>query len=262
MSTPETLVRARAVRVEFGGRAVLDGVDINLRSGEVLTVVGLNGSGKSTLVRVVVGLQRVQQGSVWRRPSLRIGYTPQQLSPDPRLPISVERFVALGGRASMHRVAEVLDEVGAGAVARTQLADVSGGELHRVLLARALLLRPELLVLDEPMAGVDLAGRSELYRLIGDLRNRYGCGVMMVSHDLHVVMAGTDTVLCLNHHVCCSGPAHSIARDPQFIALFGSDMADVLAVYSHHHDHTHDVHGDTIPLPEHGDHVHSHREHA
>lgn len=251
LNEPSALLVAREVGLRYGQRTALDGVSISLTEGEIVTLVGLNGSGKSSLVRIVVGLVAPHSGSVWRRPGLRIGYTPQHLQCDPRLPLTVEGFVALAGERDRRRVAEVLEEVGAANVRGSQLADISGGELHRVLLARALIRRPDLLVLDEPMAGVDLAGRSELYRLIVELRDRYACGVLMVSHDLHVVMAGTDTVLCLNKHLCCSGHPRSIARNPEFVALFGSELADVLAVYPHHHDHAHDVHGDPVPLPEH-----------
>ena len=248
MASDTPLVEAHNVGLRYGDRIALQGVDFSLGEREIVTLVGLNGSGKSSLVRVVVGLQAPDSGSVRRRPGLRIGYTPQHLQRDPRLPLSVQDFVALAGRIPSRRVAEVLEEVGAADVRRAQLAEISGGELNRVLLARALARRPDLLVLDEPMAGVDLAGRSALYRLIAELRDRHGCGVLMVSHDLHVVMAGTDTVLCLNQHLCCSGPPRSIARNPEFVALFGRELADVLAVYPHHHDHAHDVHGDTVPL--------------
>ncbi len=254
MKPEDTLLEVAGVGLNFGDQAVLDDVTFALHAGEIVTLVGLNGSGKSSLVRIVVGLLRPHRGTVRRRLGLRIGYTPQHLARDPRLPLTVEHFVALGGDGG-RRASAVLEEVGAGRVGRAQLADISGGELHRVLLARALLRRPDLLVLDEPMAGVDLAGRSELYRLIADIRDRYRCGVLMVSHDLHVVMAATDNVLCLNHHVCCTGHPRSIARDPQFIALFGREVADVLAVYPHHHDHAHDVHGEAVPLA-HAEHGH------
>lgn len=243
------LVRLAGVSVAYRGQSVLEGVDLDLRSGRVVTVVGLNGSGKTTLVRVVVGLQRPTAGDIWRRPGLRVGYTPQHLPRDPRMPLTVERFVALGDTRDRERVTAVLEEVGAESVRGAQLAEVSGGEFNRVLLARALLRRPDLLVLDEPMAGVDLAGRSALYRLIATLRERYDCGVLMVSHDLHVVMAATDTVVCLNRHVCCHGAPHAIARDPQFVSLFGRDLSDALAVYTHVHDHVHDVHGEAVSPP-------------
>jgi zinc transport system ATP-binding protein len=242
------LVGAQGVCVNFGGRAVLDEVDLQVAAGEIVTLIGLNGSGKSTLLHVLLGLLEPDRGIVTRAPGLRVGYVPQYVHRDPTLPITVERFLTLGIRASRVQLQKLLDEVGAGRVLDTQLADISGGEFHRVLLARAMLREPQLLVLDEPLAGVDVASQSELYRLIASLRDRYGCGVLLVSHELHVVMAATDRVVCLNHHVCCAGHPHSIARDPQFVSLFGPQVAETMAIYTHHHDHRHDSAGAPVPF--------------
>jgi zinc transport system ATP-binding protein len=244
----DLLVEAKGITVAFGDRAVLDGVDLRLHRGEIVTLIGLNGAGKSTLVRVVLGLLRPDAGTVRLRPGLRVGYAPQHLAVDATLPMTVARFLTLGGRAPRARLEAVLDEVGARHVLDIQLARVSGGEMHRILLARALLRAPDLLVLDEPMSGVDVSGQTELYRLIADIRDRRGCGVLLVSHDLHLVMAATDIVLCLNGHVCCSGHPTAVARDPAFIALFGRRMAETLAVYHHHHDHRHDAGAEAVPL--------------
>jgi zinc transport system ATP-binding protein len=161
----------------------------------------------------------------------------------------VRRFLTLGGPATHQRLQEMLAEVGVGDVLRRSFADLSGGELHRVLLARALLREPDLLVLDEPLAGVDMTGQSELYQLIGVLRDRYGCGVLLVSHDLHVVMAGADRVVCINRHVCCTGHPESVAQHPEFVSLFGRQVAEGLGIYAHHHDHGHGVSGEPVPLP-------------
>ena len=244
----ESLISARGICVQYAGVRVLDKVDVDLKRGEILTLIGLNGAGKSTLVKVLLGLLAPHAGSVTRKPNLRIGYTPQRLITDAAMPMTVSRFMALGGHAPTERVREVLDEVGAENVFNHTLVNLSGGELHRVLLARALLRSPDLLVLDEPLAGVDVTSQSELYRLIARLRDYYHCGVLLVSHDLHVVMAATDTVICLNHHVCCTGHPHSVANHPQFVSLFGKQVAEVLGVYTHHHDHNHDIHGEPVPL--------------
>jgi zinc transport system ATP-binding protein len=254
--TGETLVEARGLTVERDGRRVLDHVDLAVRRGEVVTLVGLNGSGKSTLVKTLLGLVAPSAGEVRRSPGLRIGYTPQSLSLDAVLPLTVARFLTLGGSASRARVAETLEEVGVAALAERQMAQVSGGELHRVMLARALLRAPDLLALDEPMSGVDVSGQSELYRLIAGLRDRYRCGVLLVSHDLHLVMAETDNVVCLNHHVCCTGKPRAVVRNPAFSATFGQAVADALAVYVHAHDHAHDLHGEVAPLGH--EHAHGH----
>jgi zinc transport system ATP-binding protein len=244
----ELLAEARGLTVERDGRRVLDRVDLAVRRGEVVTLVGLNGSGKSTLVKALLGLTAATAGAVWRKPGLRVGYTPQALALDSVLPLTVARFLTLGAAASPARVEEVLAEVGVATLAGRQMAKVSGGELHRVMLARALLREPDLLALDEPMSGVDLAGQSELYRLIAAIQARYRCGVLLVSHDLHLVMAGTDNVVCLNHHVCCTGRPQAVVRDPAFAATFGPAVAQALAIYAHAHDHAHDLHGDVAPL--------------
>lgn len=241
------LIEARGVSVTLGAQRVLDSVHLSVRPGEIVTLIGLNGSGKSTLVRVLVGLLRPDGGCVVRRAGLRIGYSPQHVHRDPTLPLTVERFLRLGAEAPGARLRAVLAEVGAGGVRRRQLAAISGGEFHRVLLARALLREPDLLILDEPLAGVDVAGQQELYALIGDIRQRYGCGVLLVSHDLHVVMADTDMVVCLNHHVCCTGRPESVAEHPEFVSLFGRRAARVLAVYQHAHNHRHDPEGRPLP---------------
>jgi zinc transport system ATP-binding protein len=242
------LIEAHALSVHFRGRAVLDRIDLQVSRGEIVTVIGLNGAGKSTLVRALLGLIAPTGGEVTRQPGLRIGYSPQHLHLDATLPLTVAGFLALGGRASESRLRDTLAEVGVADVLGSQVADISGGELHRVLLARALLRKPDLLVLDEPLAGVDVAGQSELYRLIATIRDRYACGVLLVSHDLHVVMAATDRVVCINHHVCCTGRPEAVTRSPEFVALFGRHVAQGLAVYTHHHDHQHDVAGAPVPL--------------
>jgi zinc transport system ATP-binding protein len=241
----DNLISLERVGVTFAGQNMLQSVELNVRPGEIVTLIGPNGAGKTTLVRVVLGLLKANNGSVWRKPKLRIGYMPQKLHVDPTLPLSVLRFLRLVPGASRANVESALAEVGASHVIDSPLQGVSGGELQRVLLARALLRKPELLVLDEPVQGVDVAGQAELYRLITQLRDRYGCGVLMVSHDLHLVMSTTDQVVCLNRHVCCSGHPEQVSFDPAFVELFGQD-AKSLAIYTHHHDHEHDLHGAVV----------------
>ncbi len=243
----EALVRACAVSVRIGRRRILDRVDLAVRAGEIVTLIGLNGAGKSTLVRVLLGLIPPTEGEVARAPGLRIGYSPQHLHRDAILPITVRRFLTLGGPASTERIEALLDEVGVAGVLDRPLAGLSGGELQRTLLVRALLRKPGLLVLDEPLAGVDVASQGDLYRLIAEIRDRHGCGVLLVSHDLHLVMAATDTVVCLNRHVCCTGRPRAILQHPEFLSLFGADASGVLAVYPHAHDHRHDAKGDPVP---------------
>ncbi len=238
------LVEVRGVSLRFGHRCVLDAVDLVVRTGEIVTLVGLNGAGKSTLIRVILSIVKPDVGEVRRRPGLRIGYSPQHVHRDPILPMTVQRFLTLGVPAPLRKLEAVLHEVGADDILRYPISDISGGEMQRVLLARALLREPELLILDEPLAGVDITSQDELYRLIAEVRDRYGCGVLLVSHDLHLVMAATDTVVCLNRHVCCTGRPHHILQNPEFISLFGPRLSETLAVYHHAHDHRHDALGE------------------
>lgn len=241
----EPLIRLQQVSVGFRQESVLENVQLTVNAGEIVTLIGPNGAGKTTLVRAVLGLLKPDSGSVWRKPRLRIGYMPQKLTVDPTLPLSVLRFLRLVPGVDRHTALAALAEVGAEQVIDSPLQNISGGELQRVLLARALLREPELLVLDEPVQGVDVAGQAELYRLFTELRDRHGCGVLMVSHDLHLVMSTTDQVVCLNRHVCCSGHPEQVSGDPAFVELFGQD-AQSLAIYHHHHDHSHDLHGAVI----------------
>ena len=230
-----------------GDLVVLDEVDLAVRPGEIVTLIGPNGAGKSTLVRVLLGIATPQAGRVLRRPGLRVGYSPQTLSCDPVLPLTVGRFLALGARAPRPELLAVLDRVGMGDALDRPMTGLSGGELRRVVLARALLRAPELLILDEPMSGVDVAGQMELYELVGRIRDETGAGVLLVSHDLHLVMARTDRVVCLDGHVCCAGRPLEVAGDPVFQRLFGQRLSDVMALYAHRpdprcegrHDHHH-----------------------
>ncbi|MFQ5970902.1 MAG: ATP-binding cassette domain-containing protein [Alphaproteobacteria bacterium] len=245
---PEPLVALSGIDVSFGRDRVLDGVELVVFEGEIVTVVGPNGAGKTTLVRVVLGLLRPGAGTVFSRPGVRVGYMPQRLTIDDTLPLTVRRFLSLSGSVPKGRRAVVLEEVGVGRLLDQPVQRISGGEMQRVLLARALLRDPELLVLDEPAQSVDVSGQSEIYSLIGALRHRRGCAVLLVSHDLHLVMAAADRVVCLNRHVCCTGIPQEVREDPAYLALFPTYAGEGLAVYAHDHDHTHDPSGEVMPL--------------
>jgi zinc transport system ATP-binding protein len=242
------LLAARSVSFVRDGRIILENIDIDIAAREIVTLIGPNGAGKTSLVRILLGLVTPDGGEVRRMTNLRIGYAPQRFDLVPSMPMTVERFLAMAPKAGHASIGDALDEVGATRVRASQLTALSGGELQRVVLARALLREPELLVLDEPVRGVDYAGEAELYTLIGRLRDQRGLGVLLVSHDLHVVMAQSDRVVCVNRHVCCSGIPEMVARSPEYVRLFGPEAARAFAVYSHHHDHTHDLGGAPNPV--------------
>ncbi|MGE3320108.1 MAG: ATP-binding cassette domain-containing protein [Candidatus Berkiella sp.] len=241
----DELIRADGVTFREGGRLILQDVSLSLSKGQIVSIVGPNGAGKTTLLKILLGLIKPSAGKVSTPANLCIGYMPQRLEVDPLFPLSVRRFLELGQAASSS-LESTLKEVGIGQVIlNNPLYTLSGGELQRVLLARALLRNPALLVLDEPAQGVDLLGQGEFYDLIARIREKQGCAILLVSHDLNVVMAQTDIVVCLNQHVCCQGHPDKVSKDPAFTALFGH-VAQNLAFYTHRHDHQHDVHGGVV----------------
>lgn len=244
------LIEARGVSVRYGGLTALSHVDLTIAPGEIVTVVGPNGSGKSTLLKTLVGALRPSAGTLHRKPGLRIGYVPQRLAIDPTLPLTVRRFLSLPQRVPDATAAEALAQAGLEGLADRQMADLSGGQFQRVLLARALLNRPDLLILDEATQGLDQPGSAAFYQRIEDVRRNLGCAVLMVSHELHVVMAASDRVICLNGHVCCAGKPEQVASAPEYRALFGSGTQGALALYRHDHDHHHHDHPH--------DHAHAH----
>lgn len=235
-----SLVDVSGLKVCLGGRTVLSGVDFLIEPGEIVTVVGPNGSGKSTLLRSLVGAVKPDAGRITESPGLRIGYVPQKLQIDPTLPMTVGRFLNLPRRVPKSVADTALAEAGAEDLAQRQMADLSGGQFQRVLLARALLNDPQLLILDEATQGLDQPGSAAFYRRIEDVRRTHGCAVLMVSHELHVVMAASDRVICLNGHVCCEGEPEHVASAPEYRALFGSGTQGALALYRHEHNHSHD----------------------
>ncbi len=252
------LIAGTDLTVKLGGQAIIDGVDIAVGVSEIVILIGPNGSGKTTLVRTLLGLVEADLGSVTRKDRLVIGYVPQHLQIDPTLPLTVGRFLTLGTRASARDLQAALDEVGVVQVLHSPVQSLSGGQMRRVLLARALLRDPDLLVLDEPTAGVDVAGQAALYDLVRTIRDKRGCGVLLISHNLHLVMAAADRVVCLNHHVCCEGQPASVSRNPAYLDLFGEDAAHALAVYTHDHDHEHDLSGAPVAQKTDHDHPHDH----
>ena len=233
------LIEARDIAVRLGGAEVLHDVSLRLEAGEIVTIVGPNGSGKSTLLRALIGAVPVSRGEIRRAPGLRLGYVPQRLHIDPTLPMSVMRFLALPRRRPDADLRAALDRAGLPDLRHRQMTDLSGGQFQRVLLARALLDRPDLLILDEATQGLDQPGSAAFYRRIEEVRQETGCAVLMVSHELHVVMSASDRVICLNGHVCCEGRPEVVAQAEEYRALFGTGTHGALALYRHEHDHDH-----------------------
>lgn len=245
---PDALLSAREVSMARFGRPVLQRVSLDIQPRQIFTLIGPNGAGKTTLVRVLLGIEAPDHGEILRKEGLVVGYVPQRFDLDHAIPMTVDRFLKMARPRRNAAIAEVLDEVGAPGLGERQFSQLSGGELQRVLIARALLRDPQLLVLDEPVRGVDYTGEAELYAMISRLRDERGLGVLLVSHDLHVVMASSDRVICLNRHICCSGVPQSVAQHPEYARLFGPQAVRALAVYEHSHDHRHDLAGATLPV--------------
>lgn len=234
----EALVEVKNVGFNIGARQLLHDVNLQIDKGEIVTLIGPNGAGKSTLLKAIIGAITITSGEIKKAAGLRVGYTPQKMQLEKTMPITVARFLALAGKLPKGARQHVLEQVSVAELRDSQMADLSGGELQRVLLARALLCQPDLLILDEPTQGLDEPAEARFYRLLADIRQNTNMAVLMVSHNLHVVMAESDRVVCLNGHVCCSGaPAH-VSADPSYKELFGARAE--LAIYEHHHDHSHD----------------------
>jgi len=232
---PAPLVEVHGLGVHRAGRWLVRDVDLSVNPGEVVTLIGPNGSGKSTTAKAVIGVLAPDAGQVRRAPGLRVGYVPQALGIDDSLPLTVHRLLTLTAHQGRAAVEQALEQVGIPHLRTAPVHRLSGGEFQRALLARALLRSPDLLVLDEPVQGVDFPGELALYGLIREIRDSTGCGVLLISHDLHVVMAATDTVICLNGSVSCRGTPQSVVSDPAYVSLFGRAAADTLAVYRHRH---------------------------
>ncbi|WOC16825.1 ATP-binding cassette domain-containing protein [Pseudochrobactrum sp. MP213Fo] len=239
------LLRLDNAGIEREGRWLVRNISLDLHKGEIVTLIGPNGSGKSTTAKLALGIHKPDEGRVTREKALTIGYVPQKISIDPSLPLTVERMMCMTKPQSKATIDDALAMAGIPHLITAQIAHLSGGEFQRVLLARAFACKPDLLVLDEPLQGVDFAGEAELYERIAGFRDQTGCGVLMISHDLHIVMAATDRVICLNGHICCSGTPVDVAASPEYAKLFGlrtprgQEIPTSIAVYTHHHDHMH-----------------------
>lgn len=231
------LVSLSGISVSLDGQSILRDVSLTLRAGEIVTIVGPNGSGKTTLMRTIIGALTPDAGRIDRAPGLRLAYVPQRLAIDPSMPMTVAGFMSLPRRRARANVAAALDHAGLPGLQDRQLAALSGGQMQRLLLARALMGNPQLLILDEGTAGLDQAGVAAFYARIERVRAETGCAILMVSHDLQIVMRASDHVICLNGHICCEGTPEIVSASPAYRGFFGAHGA--MALYRHHHDHSH-----------------------
>jgi len=234
------LVTLKNATIRHSGTPALDNIAFHIDKGEIVTILGPNGSGKSTLLRAIIGALPLSDGTLERAEGLRIGYVPQKLHIDPTLPLTVKRFLNLPVRISDSAAKAALTDAGVPGLVNRQMTGLSGGQMQRVLLARALLTKPDLLILDEATQGLDQPGSAAFYQKIETVRRELGCAILMVSHELHVVMAASDRVICLNGHICCEGEPAQVASAPEYQALFGTGTHGTLALYRHEHDHSHD----------------------
>lgn len=233
------LVALHDAGLQRQSRWLVESLTFNVHRGEIVSLIGPNGAGKTTTVRLMLGIDKPTRGTVRKISGLTIGYVPQKLAIDTTLPLKVHHFMGTGGHVPEDLRRQALDDLQVAHLWSASVGQLSGGEFQRVMLARAIARRPDLLVLDEPAQGVDIAGEIDLYERIADIRDRHQCGILLVSHNLHVVMKKTDKVICMQHHICCSGSPSQVAGSTEFKALFGDRAAEVLAIYPHHHDHHH-----------------------
>ncbi|MEM9106542.1 MAG: metal ABC transporter ATP-binding protein [Pseudomonadota bacterium] len=239
LKSTDTLVTLENAGLERSGRWLVRGVDLSVRKGEIVTLIGPNGSGKSTTAKLALGIHDTSEGTAYRSAGLTVGYVPQKVAVDWTLPLNVDRFMQLTKKLDQKQIKDALEATGIAHLAKAEVRNLSGGEFQRAMLARAIAVKPDFMVLDEPVQGVDFSGEIALYELIQQIRNDLGCGILMISHDLHVVMAATDHVICLNGHVCCKGSPDVVAESSEYRKLFGDHATAALAIYRHDHDHIH-----------------------
>ena len=262
--TADHLLSGSNISIFSDGKYLLENVSLQVNKGEIVTIIGPNGGGKTTLIKALLGLRPITSGTIRRNPAMKVGYVPQKLVFDRTLPLTVKRLMTLTERNSMKDCLAALGETGVAHKINDTIHTLSGGEMQRVLLARALVRKPDLMVLDEPVQGVDYVGELSLYRLIEDIRDRHQCGILLVSHDLHMVMRASTRVICLNTHICCAGQPADVAQNADYQRLFGIKGMQTMAPYTHHHQHSHDP-LDTSMLEDdcscsHPSHDHSHDE--
>ena len=242
-SENSTLVKLNNAGFKQNNKWLVEGVSLTVNKGKIVTLIGPNGSGKSTTAKIALGIYKNIEGSVEKYTN-KVGYVPQKISIDWTLPLRVHDFMLLTENIKDEAIDEALNLTGVIHLKNKNLGNLSGGEFQRVLIARAISKKPELLVLDEPVQGVDYTGEIALYELIKRISDTLNCGILLISHDLHTVMTATDHVVCLNGHVCCSGTPMDVAKNNEYKTLFGEQASQILSVYEHKHDHVHSDKGE------------------
>lgn len=233
------LIQAKDLCVKRHNKNILENIFVNVKKNDFITIIGPNGAGKSVLLECLMGSFVPDSGEIIKKNNLSVGYIPQNFNPESSMPISVKRFLTLKKKFTPQELINIASETNISEILEKNLSDLSGGELQKVLLARSLLDEPELLILDEPAQNLDIKNQLNFYNLLNSIYKNRELSILMVSHDLHMVMSSTKQVICLYHHICCSGEPQTVAKDPEFISLFGNDMAKMMSVYQHTHNHSH-----------------------
>ena len=241
----DPLIKLDNAGVYKSSKWLVRGVSIEVSKGQIVTLIGPNGSGKTTTAKMALNILNPDEGTILRN-TKKIAYVPQKINIDWALPLRVSDFMNITSNISDSLILENLKLTGVEHLIHSDIKNLSGGEFQRVLIARAIAKKPEFLVMDEPVQGVDFNGEISLYKLIKNISDNLNCGILLISHDIHFVMSSTDHVICLNGHVCCSGTPSYVAKNQAYIELFGEHAASVLSLYKHKHEHTHSIDGSIV----------------
>jgi zinc transport system ATP-binding protein len=233
------LVSLKNINLSFSSKNILDNINLDIKKNDFITIIGPNGAGKSSLIRLIIGSLQPNSGKIIRNKELKIAYVPQKMQINQTIPIKAEYFLKLNKKIEEKSFKKIVNDLKIADFLHTQLNDLSGGQRQKILLAKALLCQPNLLILDEPAQNLDISGQLEFYNYITKLHQEKKTAILMISHDLHIIMSSTKKVICLNHHICCQGESKIIAQNPDFKEIFGNDMNKLISIYNHYHDHHH-----------------------
>ena len=242
MEQKKLLVKLENAGVHRSSKWLVRRISFEINQGQIVTLIGPNGSGKTTTAKMILNILNTDEGLVTGN-AKKMAYVPQKISIDWTMPLRVIDFMKLTSNLNNNQVNESLTMTGVDKLLYNQINSLSGGEFQRVLIARAIAKKPDLLVLDEPVQGVDFNGEIALYNLIKEISISLNCGILLISHDMHFVMSTTNHVICLNGHICCSGTPGSVVKNPEYIKLFGEHNSETLSYYQHNHDHSHNHDG-------------------